>query len=165
MECKRWTVCFLATLVFCWSRTLPAYSAGDVFEQASLRSLTPIQVVVEDLAPDLTQEGLDRTQLKLDVERQLQQAGIQVEQQAEHALYIHLGTQRHETGFYGYALSLQLLQLVLLFRDPSIVTWGTTWSIDQTGVIASSEIRDIAQMITRSVNAFIEDYRTANPPT
>ena len=86
-----------------------------------------------------------------------------VEQQADTALYIHLGTVKNSAGLYSYGLSLQLLQLVLLFRDPSLVTWGTTWSLDQVGSIASANIEEVESLIARGVNAFIEDYQMANP--
>jgi hypothetical protein len=119
--------------------------------------------VVENLATDISQDGLNREQIKAAVEQQLQQAHITVETQAENALYIHLGTVKNEAGLYSYSLSLQLLQLVLLFRDPGLVTWGTTWSLEQVGSVAPPKLNEIESQITRGVNTFIEDYQTANP--
>jgi hypothetical protein len=150
-------------LAFCLGlpTTTPAF-AGDVFERASLRGLNTLQVVVEDLAIDATHDGLDRDRIKATVEQQLQQAGIPVQQQADTALYIHLNTVKTEAGFYSYGLSLQVLQLVLLFRDPSLLTWGTTWTFDQVGYVVSTNIADVETLITRGVNAFIEDYQAAN---
>jgi len=158
---KWWSVA-LSLVVLLWGETR-TYAAGDIFEQASLQGLKAVQVVVENLAPDVTQDGLDRTQIKAAVEQQLQQAHITVEAQAENALYIHLGTIKNEAGLYSYSLSLQLLQLVLLFRDPGLVTWGTTWSLSQVGAITPAKLRELDSLITRGVNAFIEDYQTANP--
>jgi hypothetical protein len=158
---KWWNVA-LVLVVSLWASP-QVYAAADVFEQASLQGLGAIQVVVENLAPDITQDGLDRNQIKAAVEQQLQHAHITVEPQAENALYIHLGTLKNEAGLYSYSLSLQLLQLVLLFRDPGLVTWGTTWSISQVGSVAPAKVSDLDAVIIRGVNTFIDDYQTANP--
>ncbi len=145
-----------------WGST-SAHAAGDVFERASLQGIGVVQVVIEDLAPDIIKDGLDRDRIKAAVERQLQQAQVAVEAQAENALYIHLGTVKNEAGLYSYSLSLQLLQLVLLFRDPSTMTWGSTWSLAQVGSIAPAKVSEIESLIAQGVNAFIEDYQAANP--
>ncbi|MGH7962555.1 MAG: hypothetical protein ACRERD_12135 [Candidatus Binatia bacterium] len=153
----------LVAAVSCWGVGGDLYAAGDIFERVSLRGLTAVQVVVEDLAPDIAQDGLNREHLKAAVEQQLQRAAIAVEPQAEHALYIHLGTAKNEDGSYSYGLSLQLLQLVLLLRNPGLVTWGATWSIDQVGSVTPANVSTIESLITRGVNAFIKDYQAANP--
>jgi len=161
MTTKWWSVT-LSLIVSLWGSPR-AHAAGDIFEQASLQGLRAVQVVVENLATDISHDGLDREQIKAAVEQQLQQAHIAVETQAENALYIHLGTVKNEAGLYSYSLSLQLLQLVLLFRDPGLTTWGTTWSLEQVGSIAPAKLNEIESQIARGVNAFIGDYQTANP--
>src|SRR6266481_5035717 len=155
MTTKWWSVT-LSLIVSLWGSPR-AHAAGDIFEQASLQGLRAVQVVVENLATDISHDGLDREQIKAAVEQQLQQAHITVEAQAENALYIHLGTLKNEAGLYSYSLSLQLLQLVLLFRNPGIVTWGTTWSLSQVGAITPARVSELDSLITRGVNAFIED--------
>jgi hypothetical protein len=158
---KWWSIAL--SLVVSLSAGTRAHAAGDIFEQASLQGLGAVQVVVENLAPDIAKDGLDRERIKAAVEQQLQQAHITVEAQAENALYIHLGTVKNEADLYSYSLSLQLLQLVLLFRDPGLVTWGTTWSLAQVGAIAPPKLSELDSLIARGVNAFIEDYQTVNP--
>jgi len=140
-----------------------AHAVGTIFEQASLQGLGAIQVVIENFAPDVVEDGLDRERIKAAVEQQLQQAHIPVQAQAENAFYIHLGTVKNEANLYSYSLSWQLLQLVLLFHNPGLVTWGTTWSLAQVGSIAPAKLSDLDSLIARGVNAFIEDYQTANP--
>jgi hypothetical protein len=139
-----------------------AHAAGDVFERISLKGLKSVQVVVEDFAPDLIKDGLNRERIKSTVEQQLTQAGILVEPQAENALYIHLGSVKNEAGAHSYALSLQLVQLVLLFRDPRLLTWGTTWSLDLVGSVAADNVSELEPLIGRGVNAFVTDYQAAN---
>jgi hypothetical protein len=160
---RRQSLILFLSLVFCsetWNN--PLYAAGDVFERTSLKGLKSLQVVVEDIAPDITQDGLDRERIKSSVEHQLEEAGIVVEQQAENALYIHLGSVKSETGVYSYALSLQLVQLVLLYRDPSLLTWGTTWSLDLVASVTPENVSEIEPLIGRGVNAFVTDYQAAN---
>jgi len=138
------------------------YAAGDIFERLSLTGLAAVQVVVEDLAPDIIQDGVNREDIKAAVEQQLQRAAIAVEPQAEHAFYVHLNTVKNEDGSYSYGLSLQLLQLVMLLRNPGLVTWGTTWSISHVGSVTAATVSSIEPLIARGVNAFIKDYQAAN---
>ena len=159
---KRWSVALTLAVSLCSS--IRAHAVGDIFEQASLQGLGAVQVVVENLAQDITTDGLDRERIKAAVELQLQQARITVEAQAENALYIHLGTAKNEAGSYSYSLSLQLLQLVLLFRDSGVMTWGTTWSLAQVGSVPPTKVNELESLIARGVNTFIEDYQAANPP-
>jgi hypothetical protein len=158
----RWWSIALTLVTSLWTGS-PVNAAGDLFEQASLQGLRAVQVVVENFAPDISRDGLDRERVKAAVERQLRQAQVTVEPQAENALYVHLGTHKNEDGVYSYALSLQLLQLVLLFRDPGLVTWGTTWSLDQVGSVSPAKVSDLESLIARGVNTFVEDYQIANP--
>jgi len=158
----KWSIVLVMLMLSLWGGT-HTHAARDPFELASLQGLRAVQVVIENLAPDITQEGLDRERIKAAVERQLQQAHVAVEAQAENALYIHLGTAKNEAGLYSYSLSLQLLQLVLLFRDPGVVTWGTTWSLDQVGSVTPAKVSEVESLIARGVNALIEDYQAANP--
>jgi hypothetical protein len=137
-------------------------AAGDVFERTSLKGLKSVQVVIEELTPDITKDGLNRDQIKSSVERQLEQAGILVEQQAENAFYVHLDSAKNETGAYSYALSLQLVQLVFLFRDPSLLTWGTTWSLSLIGSVTPENLSEMEPLISRGVTAFVTDYHIAN---
>ncbi len=137
-------------------------AAGDLFERASLQGLRSLQVVIEDLASDVVQDGLDQDVLKTAIEQQLIQAGITIEQQAEHALYIYLKTTSPTEGVYSYMLNYEFLQLVLLFRAPEVVTWGNTWSHSQIGTLPASQIGQVAATVAQGVALFIDDYQAAN---
>ena len=137
-------------------------AAGDLFERASLQGLRSLQVVIEDLTPEVVQDGLDRDVLKIEIEEQLIQAGITIEQQAEHALYIRLNITSPIAGTYSYALNYEFLQLVLLFRAPEIVTWGNTWSHNQIGMLPASEIEQVTAIIAQGITLFIDDYQASN---
>ena len=126
---KTWRIATcLWTLFVLHSNASLAGAAGDLFERYSLAGQPTVQVVVEDfpqrLAPTLRQE-----ELKVTISQQLQTVGIPVASQAENALYVSLEAIAAGQQQFTYVLSLEFLQLVLLFRDPNIDTWGTTWSL------------------------------------
>lgn len=150
-------------LVFCFWGGVKVHAAGDFFEQMSLIGLKKMQVVVEDLPSDASHDGLSHTYIKSLVEQRLQEEGVTVDQQAEHALYVYLAATKDETGRYSYALSLDVQQLVRLYRDPSLVTWASTWRFAQIGTVAQTAILDLYPVITKGVDAFLGDYWTANP--
>lgn len=158
----RWCIGLLVSL-FMWGGYMgQARAAGDPFERASLAGITTLQVVVEDLNPLVVQDGLDREEIKDYVTQQLEQAGIVVEPQAEHAFYIHVNAVKNSLDWYSYNISFQLLQLVFLFRDPGVVTWGTTWSLSETGSLPSERVNEFETEITRGITLFLTDYRAAN---
>jgi hypothetical protein len=158
----RWYIPLVFCLLVWGGLSGPVHAVGDPFERASLIGITTLQVVVEDLNPLIVGDGLDRAQIKETVSQRLEQAGIIVEEQAENALYIHLDAVKNDAGFYSYSSSLQLLQMVLLFRDPGIVTWGTTWSSHNTGAIAPDQVHELELEVQRGVQMFLIDYRAAN---
>lgn len=158
-------VWILGLTLLCSSTT---FAAGDLFERKSLHGLQSLQVVVENLPAHLVQSvqdgqtGLERETLKALIEEQLLQAGVAIEPQVEHALYINLKTTLNDTGSYSYVLSYEFLQLVLLFRAPETVTWGSTWSYNQVGTLPPSELDHLETLISHGVAVFIDDYYAAN---
>ena len=158
----RWYILLVPWLLVWGGLSRPVHAVGDPFERASLIGITNLQVVIEDLNPLIVNDGLDRERIKETVSQRLERAGIIVEEQAEHALYIHLDAVKNDLGFYSYSASFQLLQMVLLFRDPGIVTWGTTWSSHHTGAVAPEQVHELELEVQRGVRMFLADYRAAN---
>jgi hypothetical protein len=158
----RWYILLAFCLLVWGGLSRPVHAVGDPFERASLIGITNLQVVIEDLNPLIVNDGLDRERIKETVSQRLERAGIIVEEQAEHALYIHLDAVKNDVGFYSYSASFQLLQMVLLFRDPGIVTWGTTWSSHNTGAVAPDQVHELELEVQRGVQMFLADYRAAN---
>ncbi len=66
MTMKWWSVT-LSLIVSLWGSPR-AHAAGDIFEQASLQGLGAVEVVVENLATDISQDGLDRERIKVAVD-------------------------------------------------------------------------------------------------
>ncbi len=158
----RWCIPLVFCLLAWGGLSGPVQAAGDPFERASLIGITNLQVVIEDINPLLVNDGLDHERIKETVSQQLERAGIIVEEQAEHAFYIHIDAVKNDLGFYSYNASFQLLQMVLLFRDPGIVTWGTTWSSNSTGALAPHQVHELELEVQRGVSMFLADYRAAN---
>jgi hypothetical protein len=106
------------------------------FERATLRGLNGVQVVVEDMAPDIVRDGLTRQQLQTDVELRLRKAGIRVLTAEEHQralgrpwLYVRVSTsQPSGLSSYSFAIEAELYQDTYLARNPDRTVSAATWS-------------------------------------
>ena len=161
---QRIAVCFWMT-AFLLLNDNQAGAAGDLFERNSLTGRTALQVVVEELPQLARENGLHREELKTAMTRQLQSAGIPVAPQAENALYISLDASEAGTDQFTYVLSFEFLRLVLLFRDPSVETWGTTWSFRSVETLPTTQMRNLETLNKQGVNVFVYDYLVANEGT
>ncbi len=140
-------------------------SAGDSpHDRYSLKGLKAVHVVVEDLRPDAEMDGLAKSQLQRDVESRLWQAGIKVDPESPESLYVKLNTYKHESGLYSFSMELQLHQPVRLYRDPKILQpFASTWSVGDTGIVGTSDIRNLRNHLADYVDYFINAYLEENP--
>src|SRR5260221_2884072 len=67
-----------------------AAASDSQAERVTLTGLTPLSVVVEDLAPIAEKNGVTGAALQADVERRLRQAGITLTPDADAYLYVHV---------------------------------------------------------------------------
>ncbi len=141
-------------------------------QKESLRGLKGLFILVEPLNPEVEKAGVSRGQLKGEVELRLRQAGIRVfneEQRMEEPdqpyLYINLnGYSWREEVIYGYALKVDLNQLVILNRDPKIGGFGTTWYSGSAGIIGANKLKNfIRKELADTIDKFISDYSAVNP--
>ncbi len=141
-------------------------------QKESLRGLKGLFILVEPLNPEVEKAGVSREQLKREVELKLRQAGIRVfneEQRMEEPdqpyLYINLnGYSWREEVIYGYALKVDLNQLVILNRDPKIGGFGTTWYSGSAGIIGANKLKNfIRKELADTIDKFISDYSAVNP--
>src|SRR5262245_40575396 len=81
----------LAAIVAWLLTPLTARAAGDSqVERASLAGLTPISIVVEDLAPIAQTNGLTTSALQSEIERRVRQAEITITPDADAYLFVHV---------------------------------------------------------------------------
>jgi type II secretory pathway component PulM len=138
-------------------------------KRETLRDLTGVEVVVEQIPADAERDGLSTSQLKKYVESQLGGAGIRVltheerRTQPGHAyLYVSINTVKTRS-IYSYAIELSLNQTVRLTRHPTIATFAPTWSAQVAGTTTAEHLDTIREDVSDFVQAFINDYLAMNP--
>lgn len=148
----------------------PVITYSDQTE--SLKGLKGIGLFVEPLNPEVEKAGISRDQLKQEVELKLGQAGIQVLNEEERIkepgkpyLYININAYSwREEVIYGFALKVDLNQLVLLDRDPKTGCFGTTWFSGSAGIIGANKLKNVIRTeLDDTIAKFINDYLAVNP--
>ena len=167
------TATAVAALLLCGGgllaqETLPA--TPHAVTRDTLRGLTGVHVVVEELRPEAVNDGLSKEAVEEGVVQRLWDAGVRVlmEDQwtiAAGAPYLYLNVNAVKSrDLYVYAVDLQLNQNVRLERLPSVAVAATTWTTGcRVGAVSADSVGVLAQVAAQSVDRFIEDYRAANP--
>jgi hypothetical protein len=136
----------------------------------SMRGLSGLQVVVEDIDSDAAQNGLRRSDVQTDVELKLRLAGITVlteEQNLASAAspFIHVVIttlkSQNRPGLYSYDVSVQLKQWVTLANGSH--TYAGTWGDGSIGIVGTDKLRTIRDSVKDVVDAFINDWLAVNP--
>ena len=138
-------------------------------QKETLKDIHSLYVTIENLHPDAAAIGLDSTMLRKDIEGKFKTAGITV----PFALignedpYLNVTVTVHynkETEFVYYALSISLLQPVVLAKTSNLSCYGRTWFTSGAGGAAKKEsVQVIREEINRKIDAFLKDYRAVNP--
>jgi len=150
--------------------------AGDARCQrgaASLRGLSGVLVLVQDLSPRIEEAGLTKSELQADVEQRLRWAGIRVLGREEWrgttgwpVLYVQVSLHTpHKVDIFSLYIHVQLFEHVALERDPTIKIPALTWA--PTAYVGTSGKRylkrGIQHQVRDQVDQFIAAYRSANP--
>ena len=146
------------------AQTAVAQSRGLGSE--SLRGLTSVKLVVEDVGP-AGAAVVDTTSLRIQVEYELRQAGIVVSDTALPLLYLNINLIPTPDGYaYAYSYLLTLSDLVTLQRLPrGAHPVAVTWYEAGTGYAGREVVSAEVPRATRSlVQSFLNDYLAANPP-
>ena len=163
--------CLVSIFVFLAFLTHSSFVHSD---SRSLRGLTAINVMVEDLKPNIEGMGLTREQIKTDIELKLRMAEIKVVSDSEILkipgmpyLYLQLNTfrppQLRRIGICVFNICISQMQRVYLERDPAINVSADTWSKNSTGFVGEESIGSIRDRIRDLVDVFINDYLSVNP--
>ena len=139
---------------FIWGRILP---------RESLYGFEGVGVLVENLNPVIEKNGLLTSRLQTDVEEELSKAGIRVLPgseigPADPLLYINVNAHKLDELFF-YSISVELHQLVILVRDPSMETLATTRNV---GSIGSVNLYEIRGAVKEHIKEFIGDYKATS---
>ena len=158
----------VAALVWGNMEVVQALDAGS---RESLRGISRVGVVVEDISPEASANGLSQDAIRTAAELILRSKGIRVLTNVEGTrpgsapyLYINVNTLKEELGLYAYAVNVDLKQVVGLLSIKSAHAWGSTWSASVVGAVGEENLRQIiADGVEPLVKDFANDFLLANP--
>jgi hypothetical protein len=129
----------------------------------TLRGLTQVHVLIENLDDDELKAGLTKDQIKVDTELRLRKARIKVVDDDQSYLSVRVtAIADAETGRWSFAVAVTMNQLAELTRTRrpfTADTWGTggLWTADNSQFLLA-----VRQAVGDSVDKFINDYLAAN---
>lgn len=142
--------------------------SGETQAIASLRKLTGVYVLIEDLDP-VAKEIISEQQIRTGTELRLRQSGIRVLSQAESfiapgspMLYVNLSALKDDS-LYTYRYRVELYQDVLLERDTNFRISALTWDAGSFGYAGSAIVRSfVSRKIFEAIGEFCNDFLKAN---
>lgn len=156
---------FLVAVLFVAYPCAWVEAADTQLERATLKGLTRVAVLVDELSPDAEQAGLTREQLQTDIETRLRQFGITVAHwdTSTPYLYVNVTALKHASGnSYAYAGDIQLVQLVTLVNS-DLVTGAATWSSGFVSTVGRSRFPESVREDVRDyVDKFVSAFLSAN---
>ena len=145
--------------------------ALDAGSRESLREISGVAVVVEDIGSDASADGLSQDAIRAAAELILRSKGIRVFTNVERTrlgsapyLYINVNTLKEELGLYAYAVNVDLKQVVGLLSKKGAQAWGATWLASVVGAVGEANVRQIvADGVEPVVKDFANDFLLINP--
>ena len=136
-----------------------------MIKRKSLKSMTGVYVVVEDLGPEL-KGTLNRGEVRRRVESQLRTAGIRLIKEKEAAklpgepyLYINLAALPLASKRFACRIDVEVHQQVALVHD-SKAGHAITW---EQGILTVGRVEEIVEHLDELIFEFICDYLAMNP--
>jgi hypothetical protein len=134
--------------------------ALDTGSRESLRGLTGVGVVVEDVSPDASADGLSQDAIRAAVEQTLRSKGIRILTERTRSgsapyLYVNINTLKEELGLYAYAVNVDFKQVVGLLSAKGKQAWGATWSASVVGMVRQE---NLSQVIADGVEPLVKDF-------
>lgn len=158
---------------------LPFFFPGQSFPLScteSLEGLKGVEVIVEELKPELQDFNLTAAQIQKEVEGKLQSAGIQVFSKDENEkiqplrmpyLYLKVNSYKFpwRRSSFAFCISLSLNQQVKLRGNPELrktVFYSPTWYKSEVGGAMGKDVGEIIEVVKTLTEKFIVAYQTAN---
>ena len=151
--------------------------SADTLGKESLQGLRGVHVTVANLMPDIEKDGLQKSSILTDVELKLRMVGIKVLTENEwlaepggpflNVIVVSAlrGDSSIASGLYGYHISVELRQVVILKRDLNNSDFAATWkSTGAIGTVGSNHVKNtLRDTVKDQVDEFINDYLEMNP--
>lgn len=133
-------------------------------EREYLEDLREVNVLVEELPPEVEAAGLTRDGMERAIEERLRERRVPIgRSRLAGDLYVRIGTHRGSTGLYAYFARVSLQQLVTIEgnRHRAFVD---TWDLESLGLVGEGNLPQVQQVVLEIVDAFIDDYFAVNDP-
>jgi hypothetical protein len=156
---------FLAVLWLSSQLLLRAADSKDT--RPSLRGLKTIAVVVEHISGDrldANADGLNEQDLQTSIELRCRMAGVKVANPGDADAFLYISIVATGKGLYALGFNLELLQSVVLQRDPGISVFADTWSTGAAGTVLAKDLAPFCREHLRDlVDQFLNAYFEQNP--
>jgi hypothetical protein len=157
----RWFVFAAALLV------LPAVTvaAGDApIDRATLRGVKAVNIVLDQIDPELQKDGLTAADLEARLDARLQDGHMNVDRNATEFVGLRITAARQNRGPLAVSFAIGLYQPVTLVRDKTIKTATATWEVEgivlaPPKVLRQASMETIDDLAARLVKA----WRSVNP--
>ena len=147
-------------------------SCGDC-----LKGLEGVEVLVEEVKPELENYNLTAIQIQMDVEAKLREAEIRVLSKEENEkiqplrrpyLYVKINSRKlpWKREVIAYSVEAALKQFVTLPAQPKSARkpfYAPTWYENIVGAATPKDFVEIRDGINQIMDKFIKAYQTANP--
>jgi hypothetical protein len=148
----------LAGAILC---AVPAF--GQEADASSLKGVSRVRVVVDDISRDAERAGLTKAVLQSDVELWLRQKNIVIDGAAPEQLYVEVDTANNSSGGYAYSVDVGFRQPATLQRTGKAVL-AETWSDGTVGSIISAKLASAVRgKLQDLLDGFIKEYLGVNP--
>ncbi|MBL8074842.1 MAG: hypothetical protein JNL29_10770 [Nitrospira sp.] len=158
----------LVVVVLVWGNSGVVH-ALDSGSRESLRGMFGLGLVIEEVSPDASSDGLSQEAIRSAVEQALRSKGIRLLTERTRSgsspyLYVSVNTLKEELGLYAYSVTVDLKQFVGLLSMKNKKTWGTTWSTSVIGMVRQENLNQIiTDAIEPLIKDFTEDFLAVNP--
>ena len=135
----------------------------------TLRGLPGVEVVVEDVPPELPQPDITTKALRSVVEQRLRTAGITVyvsqaanPSVAKAYVYVHLNAVSVPRGLHAVSIQVHLRQTVRSIVTESNVGNAMTWENHTVAVATDTDGAALRDLILEMVDHFVADWRAVH---
>jgi|TARA_B100002003_G_scaffold123846_1_gene114325 hypothetical protein len=130
-------------------------------KRENLKGIGPLDLIIEDLQPDLERGQLTRAMLQTVVEDRLHQSGISLSKTADPYIYLNVNSFPINEDLYAYSIDLQVNASVTL-AETGQVTVATIWSVAALGRVSSARLPTIINDVINQVDKLANDYVAVN---
>lgn len=160
---KRLATMLLVTMFLVGVSSRPARADDSQLSRATLKGISAVYVLVEDLDDDAKAMGLTKDAIQTDVELKLRLAGMQVVPPEDGVTlpYLYVRVTVSDRSARAAYTEVRLHQNALLQRNGQIAYGATTW--DKSGLKIGPTAQGIRNEIKDHVDTFLNAWLSVNP--